>query len=135
MQRGIAPALCEEIKRVFKEAGAALGANPLEPSTMLGPIVDQQQFERIMSYIEIGKKTATLVAGGQRKGDKGCFIEPTLFLNPDPESPVVKEEIFGPVMTIQTFETEEEAIQMANNTSYGLAGTCICLLWTRKLGC
>lgn len=89
---------------------------------MLGPVVDQLQFDKIMSYIEIGKKTATLLTGGGQKGDKGLFTQPTIFVNPDPQSPIVQEEIFGPVMTIQTFETEEEAIQMANNTPYGLAG-------------
>jgi aldehyde dehydrogenase (NAD+) len=75
-----------------------------------------------MSYIEIGKKTATLVTGGEQKGDKGFFIKPTIFLNPAPESPIVREEIFGPVMCIQTFETEEEAVALANGTEYGLAG-------------
>lgn len=99
-----------------------MGCNPLDPSTMLGPIVDQRQFERVMSYIAIGKKTATLVTGGEQKGDKGFFVKPTIFLNPDPKSPIVKEEIFGPVLTIQTFETEDEAIRMANATQYGLAG-------------
>lgn len=89
---------------------------------MLGPVVDRLQFDRIISYIEIGKKTATLLTGGGQKGDNGLFIQPTIFVNPDPQSPIVQEEIFGPVMTIQTFETEEEAIQMANNTYYGLAG-------------
>lgn len=101
-----------------------MGKSPLDHSTMLGPIVDKLQFDRIMSYIEVGKKTATLVTGGERKGDEGLFVKPTIFLDPNPDSPIVKEEIFGPVMTIQTFETEEEAIHMANNTNYGLAGMC-----------
>jgi aldehyde dehydrogenase (NAD+) len=76
-----------------------------------------------MSYIAIGKQTATLLTGGERKGDKGFFIKPTIFVNPEPESPIVKEEIFGPVMVVQTFETEEEAIALANATVYGLAAS------------
>jgi aldehyde dehydrogenase (NAD+) len=82
-----------------------------------------------MSYISIGKKSATLLTGGSRKGNVGQFIEPTIFLNPNPDSPVLKDEIFGPVMTVQTFETEEEAIAMANDSTYGLAGT----LWAFNL--
>ena len=89
---------------------------------MYGPIVDKQQFNKIMSYIKIGKKTATLLTGGGQKGDKGYFIKPTIFVNPDPESPVVKNEIFGPVMVIQTFVCEEDALRLANGTVYGLAG-------------
>jgi aldehyde dehydrogenase (NAD+) len=89
---------------------------------MFGPVVDKLQFNKIMSYIEIGKKTATLITGGGQKGEEGFFIKPTIFWNPDPDSPIVKEEIFGPVLAIQTFETEEEAISMANATEYGLAG-------------
>lgn len=82
--RDVAPALCEALKNVFNEAGATLGRSPLDHSTMLGPIVDKLQFDRIMSYIEIGKKTATLVTGGERKGDEGLFVKPTIFLNPNP---------------------------------------------------
>ena len=61
-----------------------------------------------------------LVIGGARKGDKGCFIEPTIFLNPALDSPIYKVEIFGPVLVVKTFKTEEEVIEMANNTTYGL---------------
>lgn len=89
---------------------------------MYGPIVDKPQFDKIMAYIEIGKKTATLLTGGGQKGEQGYFIKPTIFVNPDPESPVVTEEIFGPVMVVQTFGSEEEALGLANGSVYGLAG-------------
>lgn len=75
-----------------------------------------------MSYVEAGKTSATLLTGGNRSGTKGCFIEPTLFLNPRNDSPIWKEEIFGPVLSIRTFKTESEAIEIANDTAYGLAG-------------
>lgn len=124
VQKSIVSEFCAALTKVFKAAEADLGRSPLDPSTMLGPIVDQRQFERVMSYIAIGKKTATLVTGGEQKGDKGFFVKPTIFINPDPQSAIVKEEIFGPVLTIQTFDTEDEAIRMANATQYGLAGKC-----------
>lgn len=124
VQKNIAAEFSAALAKIFKAAEADLGRNPLDPSTMLGPIVDQRQFERVMSYIAIGKKVATLVTGGEQKGEKGFFIKPTIFLNPDPQSAIVKEEVFGPVLTIQTFETEDEAIQLANGTQYGLAGKC-----------
>lgn len=99
-----------------------LDADTLNPATAHGPVVDQAQFQTVMRYIDIGKKSATLLTGGVRVGSKGTFIAPTIFLNPLQESPIWQEEIFGPVLTIKTFRTEEEAIELANGTDYGLAG-------------
>lgn len=96
----------------------------MELSTEHGPIVDQQQFDKIMGYIDSGKKSAQLVTGGSRKGDKGCFIEPTLFLNPPADSAILQEEIFGPVLCVKTFKSEDEVVALANDTIYGLAGRC-----------
>ncbi len=93
----------------------------MDPNTQHGPVVDQQQFERIMGYIEQGKKSATLLTGGGRIGTKGSFIQPTIFLEPSVDSPIWTEEIFGPVLTVKTFRTEEEAVELANETEYGLA--------------
>lgn len=90
-------------------------------ATQHGPIVDKLQYDRIMSYIEKGKASATLLTGGKRKGSKGCYIEPTLFVDPAFDSPVWREEIFGPVLTMKTFKAEAEAIELANDTEYGLA--------------
>jgi len=78
-------------------------------------------YERISGYIDIGKADAQLVTGSSRKGEKGYAIEPTLFVNPKEGSRIWTEEIFGPVMSIKTFKTEEEAIELANDSSYGLA--------------
>ncbi|KAL3444667.1 aldehyde dehydrogenase domain-containing protein [Aspergillus insuetus] len=131
VQKSIAEKFTEALRTAFAATEAALGSDPLDPATSFGPIVDKLQFDKIMSYIEIGKKTATLVTGGEQKGDKGFFIKPTIFLNPDPESPIVREEIFGPVMCIQTFETEEEAVALANGTEYGLAAS----IYTSNIDC
>lgn len=107
----------------FKERAAknAVG-DPFHPETFQGPQVSQLQFDRIMGYIEDGKKAgATLETGGKRVGDKGFFIEPTIFSNVTEDMKIVQEEIFGPVCTISKFKTKEEAIKVGNSTNYGLA--------------
>lgn len=123
IQEGIAEKFVGEIKKIFETAGKSMGQSTFDPSSgPHGPVADQIQLDRIMSYVSKGKNTATLVTGGEKKGSRGCFIEPTLFLNPDENSPIWTEEIFGPVLTVKTFKTEEEAIELANDTIFGLAG-------------
>lgn len=122
VERSIADKFISAAKDVFEAAARDLGQDPLQPTTQHGPVVDKLQFDQIMSYIEKGKASAQLVTGGRRKGARGCFIEPTLFVDPAPDSAIWTEEIFGPVLTVKTFETEDEAIALANDTPYGLAG-------------
>ncbi|KAF2120848.1 aldehyde dehydrogenase domain-containing protein [Lophiotrema nucula] len=113
----------DEFIKKFKERAAknAVG-DPFGQETFQGPQVSQIQFDRIMSYIEEGKKSgATIETGGNRKGDKGYFIEPTIFSNVTEDMKIVQEEIFGPVCTISKFSTKEEVIKIGNNTTYGLA--------------
>ncbi|MDQ0244155.1 betaine-aldehyde dehydrogenase [Bacillus fengqiuensis] len=93
----------------------------------MGPLVSQEHMEKILKYIEIGKEEgARLVCGGNRiveDGlDKGFFVEPTVFVDVKPDMRIVQEEIFGPVVVIQKFKDEQEAIKLANHTDYGLAG-------------
>ncbi|KAI0994332.1 Aldehyde dehydrogenase [Podosphaera aphanis] len=96
--------------------------DPFTSGTFQGPQVSKLQYDRIMSYIEEGKKAgATVVTGGERHGDKGYFIKPTVFSNVTEEMKIMQEEIFGPVCSIGKFETEEDAIKLGNNTNYGLA--------------
>ncbi|GFF30230.1 aldehyde dehydrogenase [Aspergillus udagawae] len=96
--------------------------DPFDPQTFQGPQVSQLQFDRIMGYIQDGKQSgARVVTGGERLGDKGYFIKPTIFADVNGEMKIVREEIFGPVCTVQKFSTEEEAIKLANSTNYGLA--------------
>ncbi|KAF2637941.1 aldehyde dehydrogenase, allergen Cla h 10 [Massarina eburnea CBS 473.64] len=107
----------------FKERAEknAVG-DPFHGDTFQGPQVSQLQFDRIMSYIEEGKKEGAKVeTGGKRIGTKGYFIEPTIFSNVTEDMKIVQEEIFGPVCTISKFKTQEEAISIGNNTTYGLA--------------
>jgi aldehyde dehydrogenase (NAD+) len=92
-----------------------------EEGAQQGTQVSKEQVDIIMGYIESGKKEgARLVAGGNRVGDKGYFLEPTVFADVDDEMTIAKEEIFGPVMSIMKFKTAEEAIARANATEYGL---------------
>ncbi|CAI8027119.1 Aldehyde dehydrogenase, mitochondrial [Geodia barretti] len=95
-----------------------------------GPQVDQEQMDKIMDLIESGKKEgATLACGGERIGDKGYFVEPTVFTEVKDDMRIAQEEIFGPVMQIMKFKTVEEVIERANNTKYGLAAS----VFTRDL--
>ena len=87
-----------------------------------GPQVDDIQFKRVMGYIEKGKQEgATVALGGGRHGNKGYFVQPTVFTNVQDDMAIAKEEIFGPVMSVMKFTTDEEVVQRANNTIYGLA--------------
>lgn len=92
-----------------------------DADTFQGPQISKLQFDKILGYIEQGKKEAKLVIGGGRFGDKGYFVQPTIFKDVDMSMTIGKEEIFGPVASVIKFETEEEAIAIANDTTYGLA--------------
>ena len=92
--------------------------------------VDDVQFDRVMSYIDAGKREgATLLCGGNRVGDRGYFIEPTVFADVQDEMKIAREEIFGPVMTIIKFRDLDEVIDRSNKTMYGLAAA----VWTRDI--
>ncbi|KAJ8657151.1 hypothetical protein O0I10_007231 [Lichtheimia ornata] len=96
--------------------------DPFAEDTFQGPQVSKVQFDRIMNYIEQGKKEgATCFMGGNRLGDKGYFIEPTVFTDVKEDMVVVKDEIFGPVVVVSKFKTIDEVVEKANNSTYGLA--------------
>lgn len=116
----------EFVKRLVKKANAITIGNPLENPDM-GPLVSESHMNKVLGYIKKGvEEGATLVCGGERytEGEcaKGFYVRPTVFDNCTSDMTIVREEIFGPVVTIQTFKTEQEAIDMANDTEYGLAG-------------
>ncbi|KAJ3785081.1 aldehyde dehydrogenase domain-containing protein [Lentinula aff. detonsa] len=86
-----------------------------------GPLISKAQFDRVWGYIDAGKaEGAKVVLGGERRNTKGYFVDPTIFTDVDSSMKIVKEEIFGPVLSIGRFKTEEEAVALANNTTYGL---------------
>jgi len=115
------------VERFVERAKQIVSGNGLDPQTHMGPVVSEKQMHRILDYIELGKaEGAKLILGGERLTanglDKGFFIAPTVFTECTQQMRIVQEEIFGPVVTIQKFKTEEEAIRLANDTLYGLAG-------------
>ncbi|XP_028774063.1 aldehyde dehydrogenase family 2 member C4-like [Neltuma alba] len=109
-------------KKVVEKSKAWVVGDPFDPKVQQGPQVDKKQFDKILSYIEHGKREgATLLTGGKRVGNKGYYIEPTIFTNVKEDMLIAQDEIFGPVMTLFKFKSIEEAIRSANNTRYGLA--------------
>lgn len=93
------------------------------PGENVGPSVDSKQYKTVLDYIEIGKSEANLVIGGSACERKGYFIEPTIFDDVSPESRIFQEEIFGPVLCVSYFDSFEEALELANNSKFGLAGS------------
>eukprot|EP00252_Welwitschia_mirabilis_P000524 TRINITY_DN104_c0_g1_i1.p1 TRINITY_DN104_c0_g1~~TRINITY_DN104_c0_g1_i1.p1 ORF type:complete len:506 (-),score=138.57 TRINITY_DN104_c0_g1_i1:292-1809(-) len=103
-------------------------SDPFEEGCRLGPIVSEGQYKKIMKYISVAKEEgAKIFCGGKRPEHlkKGYYIEPTVIGNVSPSMQIWKEEVFGPVLAVATFKTEEEAIDLANNTDFGLAGAVI----------
>ncbi|MEI8144427.1 MAG: aldehyde dehydrogenase family protein [Alphaproteobacteria bacterium] len=113
----------EFVEKFAAMAKAAVLGDPLDPKTQLGPIATRAEYDKILNYIDIGKETATLVAGGgaPKIGGKGLFIEATVFATKSNDIRISREEIFGPVVPVIPFKDEDEAIRLANDTEYGLA--------------
>ncbi|KAA9382366.1 aldehyde dehydrogenase [Neorhizobium galegae] len=119
VQKGVHDAFLE---KVIAHSRAYAPGNPLDPNTLMGSMVDAEHCGRVMSYIEKGRAEASLVLGGNRVtiGSSENFIEPTIFAGVTPGHIIAQEEIFGPVLSVLSFETEAEAVRMANDSIYGL---------------
>lgn len=123
----------EFVEAVSKAADKMSLGHGLSSDTRMGPVVSQEQLDRVMNYIDVGtKEGATVVAGGERAdGDltNGYFVKPTIFTGVKPEMRIAREEIFGPVLVVTPVEDVEEAIAIGNSSEYGLAAA----VWTKDL--
>jgi aldehyde dehydrogenase (NAD+) len=119
------------VEKLVKKAKTQKVGDPFDPDTTQGPQVSQEQCDRVLGYIEAGKKEgAKLLTGGRRHGERGYFVEPTVFDQVNDNMKIAKEEIFGPVMNVLTFKDVNEVIRRGNQTFYGLAAA----VWTRDIG-
>jgi aldehyde dehydrogenase (NAD+) len=118
------------VDRLVAKAKQQKLGDPFDPATTQGPQVSQEQMDRILGYIESGKKEgAKCETGGGRHGKKGYYVEPTLFTGVTDEMKIAKEEIFGPVMNVLKFKNVDEVIERGNRTTYGLAAA----VWTKDI--
>lgn len=119
--------VCDALKTEVENLTVGCG---MDDGCDLGPLVSESQLNKVMKYIEIGKTEGKVLTGGHRltgpEYDKGWFVAPTIITDAAPDSRIVQEEVFGPVLVVQKFHTEAEAIALANGTKYGLAGA----VWT-----
>ena len=118
------------VEKSIARAEKRVVGDPFDPATELGPLVDQMQFDKVMGYIDSGRgEGATVACGGDRIGNRGYFIRPTVFSDVHDEMKIAREEIFGPVMSVIPFNNLDEVIARANRTKYGLAAA----VWTRDI--
>jgi aldehyde dehydrogenase (NAD+) len=118
------------VEKLVNKAKNQKVGDPFDPNTTQGAQVSQEQCDRIMGYIDAGRKEgAKLLTGGRRLGERGYFVEPTVFDNVTDEMKIAKEEIFGPVMNVLKFKDAEEVVRRGNQTFYGLAAA----VWTRDI--
>ena len=120
------------VSALVERAAKMVLGNPMEPTTDIGPLISKKQRDKVLGYIEAGKKEGfkILLGGGLPSAPgllKGNFVEPTIFADVDNKSKIVQEEIFGPVLVVGKFRTDDEAVELANDSSYGLAAG----VWSR----
>ncbi|GAB7356832.1 hypothetical protein MBLNU459_g7708t1 [Dothideomycetes sp. NU459] len=121
VEESVADELIQGIKEKFEHLTVGLGGDPQLQTTTFGPLVNKLQKQKVSAYIEQGKNDATLVVGGEEFNGEGHYIAPVIFKNPSPDASIYRDEIFGPVLCVQTFKDEDEAVDRANDSPYGLA--------------
>jgi aldehyde dehydrogenase (NAD+) len=121
----------EVVERLVARARAVRIGDPRDPATTMGPLVSAVQMKRVLDYIDVGQREgARLVAGGARRGERGFFVNPTVFADVKHEMRISQEEIFGPVAAVIRFTDDDHALRLANGTSYSLAAG----VWSADIG-
>jgi aldehyde dehydrogenase (NAD+) len=129
VHESIAEEFIEKVKDMVEGHAKTLGGDPTAASTYSSPLYHHRQKDVVLSYIESGKVEAKLITGGNAVGEQGCYVEPTIFVDPTPDARVLREEIFGPVLVVVRFSTDDEVLKLANDTEYGLAAS----IWTADM--
>jgi gamma-glutamyl-gamma-aminobutyraldehyde dehydrogenase len=121
----------EFLAKIVERIRSLRPGNPLDPDTMMGALVSQDHAMLVMNYIDQGKSSSNLLIGGSsvKVDGRGFFVEPTVFTDVAPDAVIFREEIFGPVLAVTPFDSEAEAIHLANDSIYGLAAS----IWTGSL--
>ncbi|WP_321792823.1 aldehyde dehydrogenase family protein [Caballeronia sp. J97] len=121
----------EVVERLAQRAQTIKLGDPSKPDTNMGPLISAKQMKSVLDYVDIGRgEGAALVTGGKRSGERGYFVEPTVFANVGHEMRISQEEIFGPVASVIPFEDEADALRIANGTAYSLAAG----VWSADIG-
>src|SRR5690606_25202861 len=115
----------DQVKDRIVELTKELTVGDPSENLYMGPVIDQGSYDKIMKYIEIGKGEGNLLVGGTGDNSKGWFVNPTVIADLDPKARIMQEEIFGPVVGLTKAKDFNEAIEIANNTEYGLTGAVI----------